>query len=73
MSTALPITFSIGGFSKRLQMVDGKPEEREFLHVTASVNHDIVDGSPATRALRYIGDLFANACGLEDLAAECNA
>ena len=69
--TPWPITFAIGGFSKILQMVDGKPEEREFLHVTATVNHDIVDGSPATRALRYIGELFASACGLEEIAAEC--
>lgn len=40
------------------------------LHIIASVNHNVVDASPATRVLRYIGKLFAEASGLEEMAPE---
>ncbi len=43
------------------------PTEHEMLHMTASVNHDVVDGSPATRALRFLADAFNDAIGLDGI------
>jgi len=43
------LNFTIGGIVTRPVMREGSLEEREFLLVTASMNHDIMDGAPAAR------------------------
>ena len=43
------LTVTLGGIEIKPGFVDGRIEPREFLSVTVSVDHDVVDGIPAAR------------------------
>jgi pyruvate/2-oxoglutarate dehydrogenase complex dihydrolipoamide acyltransferase (E2) component len=55
----------MGGISRRPTFVDGHPELREYLNLTISVDHDVVDGSPAARFARTLRGLIERGEGLE--------
>jgi pyruvate/2-oxoglutarate dehydrogenase complex dihydrolipoamide acyltransferase (E2) component len=40
---------TVGGITTQPGVVDGRIEPREYLALTASVDHDVVDGAPAAR------------------------
>jgi pyruvate/2-oxoglutarate dehydrogenase complex dihydrolipoamide acyltransferase (E2) component len=40
---------------------------REFLNLTVSFDHDIVDGAPAARFVRSLADLVEGAAALEPI------
>lgn len=66
----IPISFptlmiTLGGIGEKPGVVDGRIEVREHLSVTVSVDHDIVDGAPATRFSRRLKELIEAGCGLE--------
>jgi pyruvate/2-oxoglutarate dehydrogenase complex dihydrolipoamide acyltransferase (E2) component len=46
---SLTLTVAIGGIAEKPGVVEGNIEVREFLHLTISVDHDIVDGAPMAR------------------------
>jgi pyruvate/2-oxoglutarate dehydrogenase complex dihydrolipoamide acyltransferase (E2) component len=48
---------TVGGISLEPGLVDGRVEPREILSLTASVDHDLVDGAPAARFVRNLRDL----------------
>ena len=43
------VLLTVGSIEKRMMVVDGKQETREYLCVTGSFDHNIVDGAPAAR------------------------
>ncbi len=43
------LTVTLGGIALKPGIVDGRIEPREFLSITLSFDHDIVDGAPAAR------------------------
>ncbi|MBI5668927.1 MAG: 2-oxo acid dehydrogenase subunit E2 [Chloroflexi bacterium] len=43
------LTVTLGGIAQKPGIVDGRIEPREFLSLTLSFDHDIVDGAPAAR------------------------
>jgi pyruvate/2-oxoglutarate dehydrogenase complex dihydrolipoamide acyltransferase (E2) component len=43
------LLITVGSIEKRMVYTSGKHEEREFLCLTGSFDHDIVDGAPAAR------------------------
>ncbi|MHA2357110.1 MAG: 2-oxo acid dehydrogenase subunit E2, partial [Candidatus Thorarchaeota archaeon] len=43
------LNIAVGGISERLGYVGGKVEKREYLALTVTLDHDVVDGAPATR------------------------
>lgn len=43
------LTLTLGGIALKPGIVDGRIEPREFLSITISFDHDIVDGAPAAR------------------------
>lgn len=55
---------TIGGISMKPRLVDGQLQDHEYLHVTISVNHDIVDGAPATRFASQFKALIESCHGL---------
>ncbi len=59
------LTITVGGIDRKPRMIDGRLEEREYLCLTISVDHDIVDGAPAARFARELGELIENGCGLK--------
>jgi pyruvate/2-oxoglutarate dehydrogenase complex dihydrolipoamide acyltransferase (E2) component len=58
------VAVTVGGIGRRPILTDGALEAREFLCLTTSFDHDIVDGAPAVRfmsrfaALLRSGDLL---------------
>ena len=52
--------------SHRNHVQNGQIEAREYLNLTLSFDHDIVDGVPATRFTRKLIDLIETATVLEE-------
>ena len=59
-----PLIFGIGSIHKAPSCIDGNIETREFLKVTMLVDHDVVDGAPAIRALSKLTRLIESGYGL---------
>jgi pyruvate/2-oxoglutarate dehydrogenase complex dihydrolipoamide acyltransferase (E2) component len=62
-------TLTIGGRYERVAWVDGRPEPRQTLNVTVTVDHDIVDGGPAARFGQSLTRLIEEGAGLDDAFA----
>jgi pyruvate/2-oxoglutarate dehydrogenase complex dihydrolipoamide acyltransferase (E2) component len=58
--TNATVTVSIGSISKKPILIDGNLQEHEFLCLTLSFDHDIVDGAPAARFARRFTELLSN-------------
>ncbi len=61
------LAITLGGTGRRPVLVDGCPQDREFLCVTISVDHAIVDGAPAARFAARFRELMESAHGLADV------
>ncbi|HKW20056.1 MAG TPA: 2-oxo acid dehydrogenase subunit E2 [Ktedonobacterales bacterium] len=63
MPTALMLT--VGGIGEKQVMVDGHPAVREYLSLTISIDHDLVDGAPAARFTQRLKALIESGYGLD--------
>jgi len=61
-SATLQVT--LGGIETKPGMVEGRIEPREFLSVTVSFDHDVVDGVPAARFVTRMRELVESASTL---------
>lgn len=57
-----------GGIAKKQTSIDGQPVTREYLCLTLSVDHEIVDGSPAARFAQRLKELIESGYGLDGLS-----
>jgi pyruvate/2-oxoglutarate dehydrogenase complex dihydrolipoamide acyltransferase (E2) component len=57
---------TIGGIASKPGVVDGRIEIREYLDLTISLDHDIVDGAPAARFAKRLKELIESGDGLPD-------
>jgi hypothetical protein len=57
----------VGGIGEKQVVVDGHAVVREYLSLTISVDHDIVDGAPAARFTRRLKELIESGYGLCDI------
>lgn len=62
------LNIALGGITKRLIKIDNDIVEHEFLQITAHLDHDIVDGGPATRFQAYVVKLIEEGYGLTELS-----
>ena len=60
----LTLNVVLGGITEKPGLVDGRVEPREFLCLTISVDHDIVDGAPAARFVNRFRELIESSYGL---------
>ncbi len=60
------LTLTLGGVAEKPGVVDGRIELREYLCLTISVDHDIIDGAPAARFTARLKDLIEDGFGLCD-------
>jgi pyruvate/2-oxoglutarate dehydrogenase complex dihydrolipoamide acyltransferase (E2) component len=67
--TVYTLCLTLGGISQKPGVVQGKIEVREYLSLTVSVNHDIVDGAPLARFMARLKELVESGYGLADPAA----
>jgi pyruvate/2-oxoglutarate dehydrogenase complex dihydrolipoamide acyltransferase (E2) component len=64
--TALMVT--VGGIGEKQVIVDGQMATREYLSLTISVDHEIVDGAPTARFARRLKELIESGYGLDEAA-----
>lgn len=62
------LALTVGGMTQKPGIVDDWVEPREYLALTASVDHDIVDGAPAARFARHLRELIEGAEVLRDFS-----
>jgi pyruvate/2-oxoglutarate dehydrogenase complex dihydrolipoamide acyltransferase (E2) component len=68
MPTALSLT--VGGISSKPVATSGQIASREYLSLTLTVDHDIVDGAPAARFTERLKELIESGYGLDNLRVE---
>jgi pyruvate/2-oxoglutarate dehydrogenase complex dihydrolipoamide acyltransferase (E2) component len=61
---------TLGGIAEKPGVVDGRIEIREYLSVTVSFDHDIVDGAPAARFIQRLKELIEYGPDALELASE---
>jgi pyruvate/2-oxoglutarate dehydrogenase complex dihydrolipoamide acyltransferase (E2) component len=64
------LMITLGGIGEKPGVVDGQIAMREYLSLTMSFNHDIVDGAPATRFTVRLKDLIESGYDLDDFTVE---
>ena len=57
---------AVGGITRKPGVVGEKIMVREFLHVTVTVDHSIVDGGPLARFISRLTELLETGFGLEE-------
>jgi pyruvate/2-oxoglutarate dehydrogenase complex dihydrolipoamide acyltransferase (E2) component len=60
------LTVTVGGIVQKPGVKDGHVDIREFLNVTISCDHDIVDGAPAARFAERLKELVEEGYGLHE-------
>lgn len=58
------LDITLGGIAEKPGVVDGQIAIREYLCVTVSVNHALIDGAPATRFTQRFRELIESGYGL---------
>lgn len=59
-----PLCFAVGSIVKKPGVVENRIEIREYLYLTVLVDHDVIDGAPAVRALSKLTQMMENGYGL---------
>jgi len=59
-TAAHTLDITLGGIGEKLVIVGGQLETREYLSMTISMDHDIIDGAPATRFALRLKELVEN-------------
>jgi pyruvate/2-oxoglutarate dehydrogenase complex dihydrolipoamide acyltransferase (E2) component len=72
-ATPTPLMLTVGGIGAKIVTIDGRIATRQYLSLTISVDHDIVDGAPAARFAGRLKELIESGYGLDDLAVESEA
>jgi len=68
---ALPtLMITVGGIGEKPGVVDGQIAIRDYLSLTISFDHDIIDGAPAARFTQWLKDLIESGYGLPDSTVE---
>lgn len=65
--TIYTLGVTLGGITEKPGIVDGRIEPREYLSVTISVDHDIIDGAPMARFSARFKELIEGSYGLEGI------
>jgi pyruvate/2-oxoglutarate dehydrogenase complex dihydrolipoamide acyltransferase (E2) component len=64
VGAAATCSLTVGGIARRPVLIDGNIENHEFVCLTLSIDHDLVDGAPAARFATALGRLIERADGL---------
>ena len=61
---------TVGGIGEKPGVVDGQIAIRDYLSLTISFDHEIIDGAPAARFTQRLKDLIESGYGLDDSTGE---
>jgi pyruvate/2-oxoglutarate dehydrogenase complex dihydrolipoamide acyltransferase (E2) component len=68
--TPTPLMLTVGGIGEKQVVMGGQIATREYLSLTMSIDHDIVDGAPAARFTQRLKELIECGYGLADATVE---
>ena len=57
---------ALGGIGRKPGVIEGRIEVREYLSLTLSFDHDIIDGAPAARFTQRLKELLESGYGLDE-------
>jgi pyruvate/2-oxoglutarate dehydrogenase complex dihydrolipoamide acyltransferase (E2) component len=60
----------VGGIGQKPGVVDGQIVMRDYLSLTISFDHNIIDGAPAARFTERLKELIESGYGLDDSTVE---
>jgi pyruvate/2-oxoglutarate dehydrogenase complex dihydrolipoamide acyltransferase (E2) component len=60
------LQITLGGIAEKPAFTKGQLENREYLCVTISIDHDIVDGAPAARFIQRLKELVESCYGITE-------
>ena len=66
MGASTAILVVVGGITKKPGVVNDEIAIREYLHLTITTDHDIVDGGPLARFVERLTELIENVYGIHD-------
>ncbi len=66
MGASTSILVVVGGITKKPGVINDEIAIREYLHLTITADHDIVDGGPLARFVERLTELIENAYGIHD-------
>jgi pyruvate/2-oxoglutarate dehydrogenase complex dihydrolipoamide acyltransferase (E2) component len=66
VASPLTLLLTVGGITQKPGIVDGRIEPREYLSLTISFDHDIVDGAPAARFAAHLKQLIECGYGITE-------
>ncbi len=64
------LMITVGGIGEKPGVVDGQIGIREYLSLTISFDHDIIDGAPAARFVTRLKELIESGFGLDESTVE---
>lgn len=64
------LTLVVGGLARKPGVVGARIEAREYLCLTLTLDHDLIDGAPAARFVRRLTQLIESGAGLPVLDRE---
>jgi pyruvate/2-oxoglutarate dehydrogenase complex dihydrolipoamide acyltransferase (E2) component len=68
--TEHPLDLTLGGIAEKPGVVDGQITIREYLSITLSFDHDLIDGAPAARFTQRLKELIESGYGLYENEGE---
>lgn len=60
------LQITLGGIAEKPAFIKGQLENREYLCITISLDHDIVDGAPAARFIQSLKELVESCYGISE-------
>jgi pyruvate/2-oxoglutarate dehydrogenase complex dihydrolipoamide acyltransferase (E2) component len=69
-ATPQTLYITVGGIGVKRGVVDGSTAIREYLSLTISFDHEMIDGAPAARFTQRLKDLIESGYGLGDSTVE---
>jgi hypothetical protein len=61
------LNLTVGGIAEKPAVINGQITAREFLNLTLSFDHDVIDGAPAARFAAHFQQLIESGFGLPEL------
>jgi pyruvate/2-oxoglutarate dehydrogenase complex dihydrolipoamide acyltransferase (E2) component len=68
--TNYTLQLTVGGIGTKPRLIDGELRSREYLSLTVTFDHDVVDGAPATRFVQRLGAHLEAGTGLDAASPE---
>ncbi len=65
-ATPQTLYVTVGGIGTKREAADAAIATREYLSLTVSFDHEMIDGAPATRFTRRLKELIESGYGLDD-------